>query len=747
MHAIRSAQALARLSGLGADENQTPYNVVAADALRALLTPKLASMLKDKSLKDMLSKLNSNLEIPEIIWNTSTRAELLKFVDKQRANQGPDGSCDLKDLHSFTYEALSKELFVGNVYLRVYNDQPDYETSEPEVFCGALVDFISCLVQSATAVGSDTPSTEFQNDVTNGPHSEDQLSNDDSTPSDVKQIKEEENELVKKLRFALTALQNLLTSTPDLASVFSAKEKLLPIFECFAVPVASTTNVPQLCLSVLSRLTTHAPCLDAIVSDGSSLLLLLQMLHSSPSCREGALHVLYALASTPELAWAAAKHGGVVYILELLLPLQEVPLQQRAAAASLLGKLVGQPMHGPRVAITLARFLPDGLVSVIRDGPGEAVVNILEQTTETPELVWTPAMAASLSAQIVTMASELYREQMKGSVVDWDVPEQATGQQEMRDEPQVGGIYVRLFLKDPKFPLRNPKRFLEGLLDQYLSSIAATHYDVQSVDPELPLLLSAALVSLLRVHPALADHVGFLGYVPKLVSAVAYEGRRETMAIGEVKNVDYSKEAYEADSSSMQPPSPTLQERVRLSCLRVLHQLAASTTCAEAMAATSVGTPQVVPLLMKAIGWQGGSILALETLKRVVVAGNRARDALVAQGLKVGLVEVLLGLLDWRTAGRNGLSSQMQWNESEASIGRVLAVEVLHAFAAEGAHCAKVREILNASNSDVHSGELQCDGHHVAFPDAVNTCKIFRVLGKACITSCIELGSTSDLMR
>lgn len=46
------------------------------------------------------------------------------------------------------------------------------------------------------------------------------------------------------------------------------------------------------------------------------------MFHSAPSFREGALHVLYALASTPELAWAAAKHGGVVYILELLLPLQ-----------------------------------------------------------------------------------------------------------------------------------------------------------------------------------------------------------------------------------------------------------------------------------------------------------------------------------------------------------------------------------------------------------------------------------------
>nr|GEW02025.1 DnaJ homolog subfamily C GRV2 isoform X1 [Tanacetum cinerariifolium] len=44
------------------------------------------------------------------------------------------------------------------------------------------------------------------------------------------------------------------------------------------------------------------------------------------------------------------------------------------------------------------------------------------------------------------------------------------------------------------------------------------------------------------------------------------------------------------------PPhaSQTPQEKVRLSCLRVLHQLAASTTCAETMAATSVRTTQVL---------------------------------------------------------------------------------------------------------------------------------------------------------
>lgn len=692
LHAVRAAQALSRISGISI-ENPTPYNQDAADALKALLTPKLASMLKDELPRDLLIKLNSNLELPEIIWNSSTRAELLKYVDQMRAALAPDGSHSLKDSHDFFYEALSKETLIGNVYLRVYNDQPDFEISEPEAFCVALVEYISSIVRNQFATqpdtqmsGSNHETSELESKHDDNSYSEAKTTDDHVTLSD-----KEDLGVAGNLQLGLTSLQNLLTSDPNLASVFSSKEKLLPLFECFSVPVSSGSNIPQLCLSVLSRLTTHAPCLEAMVADGSSVLLLLQMLHSAPNCREGVLHVLYALATTPELAWAAAKHGGVVYILQLLLPLhEEVPLPQRAAAASLLGKLVAQPMHGPRVAITLARFLPDGLVSIIRDGPGEAVVSALEQTTETPELVWTPAMAASLAAQVATMASDVYQEQMKGRVFDWDVPEQASTQQEMRDEPQVGGIYVRLFLKDPKFPLRNPKRFLEGLLDQYLSSIAATHHNTQGPDPELPLLLSAALVSLLRVHPALADHVGYLGYVPKLLSAVAFEARRETMSSDELRVPD---ESFEGEEN----PSQTPQERVRLSCLRVLHQLAASTACAEAMAATSVGTTQVVPLLMKAIGWQGGSILALETLKRVVVAGNRARDALVAQGLRVGLIEVLLGLLDWRAGGRNGLCSQMKWNESEASIGRVLAIEVLHAFATEGAHCTKVRDILDSS--------------------------------------------------
>lgn len=94
-----------------------------------------------------------------------------------------------------------------------------------------------------------------------------------------------------------------------LAAVFASR--LIPLFECLALHVPPESNIPQICLSVLSLLTKHAPCLEAMVAERTSLTLIFQILHCNPPCRDGALVVLNSLASTPELAWAAAKHGGV----------------------------------------------------------------------------------------------------------------------------------------------------------------------------------------------------------------------------------------------------------------------------------------------------------------------------------------------------------------------------------------------------------------------------------------------------
>lgn len=148
----------------------------------------------------------------QIIWNSLTRAELLKFVDQQRASQGPDGSYDLTESRSFTYQALSKELHVGYVYLRVYNNQPDYEISEPEAFCTALLKFISGIVHHLKDAnmrnrfdnnGSPEEPSEVQDGNLSGPHNEGKSSTEESEEIT------EESAVVKNLHMGLTSLQVL----------------------------------------------------------------------------------------------------------------------------------------------------------------------------------------------------------------------------------------------------------------------------------------------------------------------------------------------------------------------------------------------------------------------------------------------------------------------------------------------------------------------------------------------------------
>jgi hypothetical protein len=67
LHAVHAAQALSKLCGLGGDGISSPSNLPAFNTLRALLTPRLADMLRNYPPKDLLSNLNSNLESPEVL--------------------------------------------------------------------------------------------------------------------------------------------------------------------------------------------------------------------------------------------------------------------------------------------------------------------------------------------------------------------------------------------------------------------------------------------------------------------------------------------------------------------------------------------------------------------------------------------------------------------------------------------------------------------------------------------------------
>ena len=87
----------------------------------------------------------------------------------------------------------------------------------------------------------------------------------------------------------------------------------------------------------------------------------------------------------------------------------------------------------------------------------------------------------------------------------------------LRSELFIGGVYVRLFLKNPSYPLRAPKDFLEGLLKTYLTDIA----EASPPSHDRAIVLSAAAAELMRYHQGLANHAVTLGYVTRLLKLLS----------------------------------------------------------------------------------------------------------------------------------------------------------------------------------------------------------------------------------
>ena len=109
---------------------------------------------------------------------------------------------------------------------------------------------------------------------------------------------------------------------------------------------------------------------------------------------------------------------------------------------------------------------------------------------------------------------------------------------ELAQELYVGGIYIRLYLKDPKFPLRNPKDSLEGCLKMFFveakyeqdrlagKEVKRNDDEDKYVDATQPdnlkenvlSTITSGIACLLKSTPTLSEHVAMLDYPKKLVA-------------------------------------------------------------------------------------------------------------------------------------------------------------------------------------------------------------------------------------
>lgn len=124
----------------------SPQNIVVKSILDILLTPFISNKLAVEPEHEVLKTLTQNTRNPYLIWDNSTRAQLLDFLEFQRQNSSKEQFGDITDIYNttskFVYDATRDELKIGGVYIRIYNEMPAYPIQNPKMFVLDLLEYL-----------------------------------------------------------------------------------------------------------------------------------------------------------------------------------------------------------------------------------------------------------------------------------------------------------------------------------------------------------------------------------------------------------------------------------------------------------------------------------------------------------------------------------------------------------------------------------------------------------------------------
>ncbi|KAJ3611304.1 hypothetical protein NHX12_021320 [Muraenolepis orangiensis] len=524
-----------------------PENPTIRKSLAAMLTPYLAGKLGTGTPAEVLKLLNSNSENPYLIWNNGTRAELLEFLEGQQQDNIHLGENDKSFGSEFVFSDHSKELIVGEIFVRVYNDQPSFPLEFPKAFAASLLDYVGSQAQYLYTLLA----MSHSNKVESQQHAE-------------------------RLRFAemaLEALRNVIKNNPGSETECIGHFKLL--FSLLRVHGAG--KVQQLALEVVNTVTSNQECVSNI-SESLVLSNLLVLLHSLPSSRQLVLETLCS----------------------------DLPV--RSQTAELFSKMTSDKLVGPKVRLTLIRFLPGVFMDAMRDN-AEAAVHIFEGTHENPELIWNDGSRETVSTAVREMMLDHFKQQKDNPDVNWRLPEDFTvaygaGQGEL----EVGGVFLRIFISQPGWVLRRPRDFLVSLLETLTELLEKNNPNGAALET-----VTTAAVCLFSHQAQLADQVPPLGHLPRILAALNHRNNA-----------------------------------VPKSSIRLLHVLSDNET--------------IGPLMSGMRSRADMTGLACEALNRMF---QKEQTDLVAQALRVELVPYLLKLLE-------GVGPEMLGNATKAQIVKAL---------------------------------------------------------------------------
>lgn len=484
-----SLKALARLGGFLKDEDATPENVEITRSLSTMLTVYVTKQISITSYEEVLKLLNSNTENPYLIWDNSTRAELTSFLEEQQTSMIRSGECDPQFGANFEFSVHKKELIIGEIFVRIYNEQPTFPIQDAKGFTVELLDHLTSEAQYLHSLLSlrETSGNTIANNVR-----------------------------VSHAQMALEALANVVKNNPGVEIQCIGHFKLV-----FSLLRLEGCNViQQLVLEVISRVTNNCECVNDIAAS-EVLVYLLFAIQTLPSSSLLIVEVLQALMSNTKLVKEALSKGAILYLLDLFC--NSTNCQVRAKTAELFAKMCSEKLVGPRVRLLLAKFLPVIFMDAMRESP-ESSVHMFEGVHENPELIWNNESRERVCDTVKKMKNSHYKSQRNDISATWKLPEDFTVAFDSREEEfMVGGVYLRLFIANPGWVVRKPKEFLSELLNACLDLLQKQNANSDEIET-----VTSATVCLLQAQPALSDNVPSFGHIPRLFHVMV--SRKETAA-------------------------------------------------------------------------------------------------------------------------------------------------------------------------------------------------------------------------
>ncbi|XP_055697619.1 dnaJ homolog subfamily C member 13 isoform X2 [Phlebotomus papatasi] len=641
-------------------------NVVVKKILDKLVTPFVANKFSTDPDRDVLKMLTSNTRNPYLIWDNGTRAQLIDFLEYQRTTSSKEQYEDITDIYSivegFSFDAHKDELTIGGIFIRIYIEMPTFPIINPKTFVIDLLEFLKqgynfLLGQRQISRKPLTPAQMMTSTVPLRPIRVNSGAGGKPKSPEIDGVL---TEYAKSRTKKSLAEEHQQSAKYDFAANPNALEHIVMVLKALIAVIKSNPNVEIQCighfdmlfgflsknlcdqdgvikslaLEIVSLVSRNKECVSDIAAcEILGHFLVAMKDRDLTELQVKVLETLSGLINAQQMVKEAQMKGSVIYLLDLFCNSRHPNI--RETAAEILAKLTADKLSGPKVRISVCKFLPAVFLDAMIDSPAISV-QMYESTHEHPELIWNDKTRDRVSDAVTEMASTFYVQQKENPKLLWKDPEML--QDIVTNELVVSGVYLRLYVANPGWTLRKPKQFLSDLLDFVVENISKSGGEKQK---EVLDVSTSALVSLLNAQPNLADAIPVLGHIPKFFRQL-----------------------------SIQPKS----------ALTVLHQLSLSDICVAAIAQT-----ECIESLKKCMeNNRELTATTCETLSRMFKCQH---DSLIRQSLECKLIPYLLNLLTVR----------LELGENPAMV-KAQIVAALKAMTNNLNYGDRVNEILNGSS-------------------------------------------------